>query len=235
MLNNAALAMGEMVGAGWISESEVRAAFQSASQANGYVGDKGWPAFNATFASGMKKGKDQPRKPLEDRLYANDDEARLHAAGDETARLLMGGKYKVAEVAGVAEAPRPLFRELAAASPYPVDALGSVLASAANAIVDRIRCPDALAAQSVLAAASLAVQGEKALREAYAAEVPEYLKLKAAWDAARKKALDGAKDDKHVMKGKLDGVGDAPPTPLEPMLTCGEPTFEGLCKLLAGG
>ena len=76
---------------------------------------------------------------------------------------------------------------------------------------------------------------EKALREAYASEVPEYLKLKAAWDAARKKALDGTKGDKHAIKGKLDDVGDAPPTPLEPMLTCGEPTFEGLCKLLAAG
>ena len=76
---------------------------------------------------------------------------------------------------------------------------------------------------------------EKALREAYASEVPEYLKLKAAWDAARKKALHGTKGDKHAIKGKLDDVGDVLPMPLEPMLTCGEPTFEGLCKLLAAG
>ena len=180
--------------------------------------------------------------------------------------------------AKVAEAPRPLFRELAAATPYPVDALGSILALAASAIVDRVQCPDALATQSVLAAASLAVQAhadveipatghvkpislfmvsvaasgerksaadgealwpvrkrEKALREAYAADVPEYLKLKAAWDAARKKALDGTKGDKHAIKTKLDEVGDEPPKPLEPMLTCGEPTFEGLCKILAAG
>ena len=76
---------------------------------------------------------------------------------------------------------------------------------------------------------------EKALRDAYAADVPEYLKLKTAWDAARKKALEAKGDDKHAMKGKLDDVGDAPLAPLEPMLTCGEPTFEGICKLLAGG
>ena len=53
---------------------------------------------------------------------------------------------------------------------------------------------------------------EKALREAYAAEAPEYLKLKAAFDAARKKALDTKGDDKHAMKGKLDDVCDGPPT-----------------------
>ena len=76
---------------------------------------------------------------------------------------------------------------------------------------------------------------EKALREAYAAEAPEYLKLKAAFDAARKKALDTKGDDKHAMKGKLDDVGDEPPKPLEPMITCGEPTFEGMCKILAAG
>ena len=273
LLNKLAFRMARMVAAGWIAEAEIRAAFQYASQANGYIGDKGWPAFNATYASAMKGGLQKPHEPLADRPYANDD-TELRAQGDQNAAVL-GGKYKVAEVA---EAPRPLFRELAAASPYPVDALGSILASAANAIVDRIQCPNALAAQSVLAAASLAVQAhadveipatghvkptslfmisvaasgerksaadaealwpvrkrEKALREAYASEVPEYLKLKAAWDAARKKALDGTKGDKHAIKGKLDDVGDAPPTPLEPMLTCGEPTFEGLCKLLAAG
>ena len=168
---------------------------------------------------------------------------------DDAARAAPGSQ------AQAPEAPRPLFRELAQASAYPVDALGSILAPATKAIVDRIRCPDALAAQSVLAAASLAVQAhadveipatghvkpaslfivsvaasgerksaadgealwpvrkrEKALRETYAAEVPEYLKLKAAWDAARKKALDGTKGDKHAIKGKLDDVGDEPPS-----------------------
>jgi hypothetical protein len=285
LLNNVAFTLGTMVTPGWITEGEVHSALRSACEANGLLADDGQASFDATFASGMRKGKDEPRPPLEDRPFANDD-ADL-AEGHKIANVLIekygnGSRPKEggsqAKVTGVAESPRPLFRELAQASSYPVDALGSILSAAAKAIVDRIQCPDALAAQSVLAAASLAVQAhadveipatghvkptslfmvsvagsgerksaadgealwpvrkrERALREAYAAEVPEYLKLKAAWDAARKKAIDGTKGDKHAIKGKLDEVGDEPPKPLEPMLTCGEPTFEGLCKILAAG
>jgi hypothetical protein len=44
--------------------------------------------------------------------------------------------------AGVpAEPPRPLMRELPPADPFPVDALGPVLGSAARAIHDRVRAP----------------------------------------------------------------------------------------------
>ncbi len=57
------------------------------------------------------------------------------------------------------EPPRPLMRELPPADPFPVDALGNVLAPAARAIHDRVRAPLAICGQSVLAAATLAVQG----------------------------------------------------------------------------
>src|SRR3546814_5458411 len=54
--------------------------------------------------------------------------------------------------------PLPLSRESAPAQPYPVKALGKVLAGAVHAIGDKVQCPEAIAAQSVLAAAALAVQ-----------------------------------------------------------------------------
>ena len=57
------------------------------------------------------------------------------------------------------EPPRPLVRELPPADPFPVDALGSLLAPAARAIHDRVQAPLAICGQSVLAAATLAVQG----------------------------------------------------------------------------
>jgi hypothetical protein len=56
------------------------------------------------------------------------------------------------------ELPRPLTRELPPADPFPADALGDVLASAAHAIHDRIKAPLAICGQSVLSAATLAVQ-----------------------------------------------------------------------------
>jgi hypothetical protein len=57
------------------------------------------------------------------------------------------------------EPPRPLLREMPPADPYPTDALGNVLAGAARAIHDRVQAPLAICGQSVLAAATLAVQG----------------------------------------------------------------------------
>lgn len=57
------------------------------------------------------------------------------------------------------EAPRPLYRELPPAEPFPVDALGQTLGKAARAIESMIQCPMACAANSVLAVASLAAQG----------------------------------------------------------------------------
>jgi hypothetical protein len=57
------------------------------------------------------------------------------------------------------EPPRPLMRELPPADPFPIEALGDVLADAARAIHDRIQAPIAICGQSVLAAATLAVQG----------------------------------------------------------------------------
>lgn len=54
------------------------------------------------------------------------------------------------------EEPLPLFPPLPPAEPYPVDALGPVLSSAAAAIARKVQVPPAMAAQSVLAAAALA-------------------------------------------------------------------------------
>ncbi len=57
------------------------------------------------------------------------------------------------------EKPQPLVRSLPPADPYPAEALGSVLYPAMQAVQGMTQAPDALCAQSVLAAANLAVQG----------------------------------------------------------------------------
>jgi len=73
--------------------------------------------------------------------------------GLDPARLLAE-----AELAAATNGPLPLFPELLPAEPYPVEALGPVLGRAAAAIAHRVQVPDAMAAQSVLAAAALAAQ-----------------------------------------------------------------------------
>lgn len=56
------------------------------------------------------------------------------------------------------EPPRPLRKKAPPAEPFPIGALGGILGNAALAIHDKIQAPLAICAQSVLAAATLAVQ-----------------------------------------------------------------------------
>jgi Protein of unknown function (DUF3987) len=55
-----------------------------------------------------------------------------------------------------ADGPLPLFPPLAEPEPFPIAALGATLSRAAKAIASKVQVPPAMAAQSVLAAASLA-------------------------------------------------------------------------------
>ena len=57
------------------------------------------------------------------------------------------------------EPPRPLMREPDPPKPFPDEALGEVLGPVARAIHDRVQAPLAICAQSVLAAATFALQG----------------------------------------------------------------------------
>lgn len=75
----------------------------------------------------------------------------------ETRARQTDGVADVADVAGLAE-PEPLRRPLPPAEPYPIDALGPVLAGAARRIHEVVQAPAALCGQSILAAASLAAQ-----------------------------------------------------------------------------
>ncbi len=61
----------------------------------------------------------------------------------------------------------PLFPEPPPSEPYPINALGPVLAPAARAIARKVQVPDAIAGQSVLAAAALATQAHADVRLPY--------------------------------------------------------------------
>jgi hypothetical protein len=68
---------------------------------------------------------------------------------------------------------------------------------------------------------------EQALGETRDAELPN--------EKARDEAVKRGKGNRATIKAALDALGPAPPPPLEPLMTCPEPTFEGLCKLFAVG
>ncbi len=74
---------------------------------------------------------------------------------------------------------------------------------------------------------------EMALREEHDRAAPDYQNDRLAWEKARDAAVKKGKGDRASIKAELDKIGPAPNPPLSPMLTCPEPTFEGLCKLFA--
>jgi Protein of unknown function (DUF3987) len=76
---------------------------------------------------------------------------------------------------------------------------------------------------------------ETALREKYDQALPEYENAKIAWEKTRDHAVKKAKGDCSAIKSALDRQGPAPTAPLLPILTCPEPTYEGLCKHLVVG
>ncbi|MFZ2068311.1 MAG: DUF3987 domain-containing protein, partial [Xanthobacteraceae bacterium] len=76
---------------------------------------------------------------------------------------------------------------------------------------------------------------ETALRQAHAGERLEFENAKLAYEKVRDAATKQAKGDRGRIKQTLDALGPPPLPPLEPILTCSEPTYEGMCKLLAVG
>lgn len=85
----------------------------------------------------------------------------------------------------------PLFPPLPPAEPYPLDALGPILGEAARAIARKVQAPAAIAAQSVLAAASLAAQAHADVRMPYGQRRPLSLYLvSSAFSGDRKTTTD---------------------------------------------
>jgi hypothetical protein len=171
--------------------------------------------------------------------------------------------------------PEPLRRALPAAQPYPIDALGDLLAPMARALQQAIQAPDAICAQSVLAGATLAVQAfanvtidgrrfpvsayfidigesgerrsavdrcalyphyayERSLYEEHASATQRYTNDLDAWKRAREEMLKG-KGSRDEKRDHLEALGPPPTAPLDPVLLCEEPTYEGLIKLFLHG
>jgi hypothetical protein len=76
---------------------------------------------------------------------------------------------------------------------------------------------------------------ECTLAVSYDLDLNSYYNDKAAWEAARKDAISKGKGNRAAIKTALDTIGPVPIEPLLPLLTCPEPTYEGLCRLLAAG
>lgn len=76
---------------------------------------------------------------------------------------------------------------------------------------------------------------EKALRKTHAAEAEEQRVKLTSWQKAEKAILGDKRADRGATEERLRALGPPPHAPFTPLLTCPEPTFQGLCKLLAEG
>ncbi len=84
--------------------------------------------------------------------------------------------------------PLPLIPPTLAPGIYPVEALGDMLGEATRAIVAIVQCPTELAAQSVLAAASLAAQGHADVMHPMGRPVPLSLMLVTVAESGERKS-----------------------------------------------
>ncbi len=76
------------------------------------------------------------------------------------------------------------------------------------------------------------------MRQAYEVDAVVYQNESDVHEKARSAILGQAKgktSTKDAIRADLEALGKPPAPPLTPMLTCPEPTFEGLTRLLAGG
>lgn len=86
--------------------------------------------------------------------------------------------------------PVPLVRPVSAPAPYPIDALGSMLGPAARAIAELVQVPEALAGNSVLAAAGLAAQAHANVQTLGGARPVSLYMLTVAESGERKTTAD---------------------------------------------
>jgi putative DNA primase/helicase len=128
--------------------------------------------------------------------------------------------------------------------PFPFDALGSTLGNAALAICNDVQAPDALAAGSVLAAASLAAQPHADVMLPHGQRVPLTLfVVTGAESGDRKTAVDAValhpveqvrrEQTRDYLRKLAATVGDKDATkPTPRSLTIGKATTEGLQQML---
>ena len=148
--------------------------------------------------------------------------------------------------------PLPLVVELDPPQPFPMDALPAVLGDFGIVIQRCTQAPDAIVGNSLLAAASLAVQPYANVMLPYGASVPTSLYVvTVAESGERKSAVDRLALHAHAtfekvkadeqreaieQHNKLDKkIKETQTIPREAVFLASDPTVEGLCKLLHAG
>lgn len=76
---------------------------------------------------------------------------------------------------------------------------------------------------------------EKKLNAQYSIDIEQWQNTNEIYEAQKQSILKKSNLTSDNRKAALDSLGQKPIKPLIPLLTCPEPTFEGLCKLMKDG
>lgn len=159
---------------------------------------------------------------------------------------------EVPVIDGWPDDPLPLVAELDAPEPFPMEALPAILGDYGRIMQSCTQAPDALVGNSLLAAASLAVQPHANVVLPHGVSVPTSLNVISLADSGeRKSTVDRLALHPHALFEKtkseerreainefnsLDKKDQAKhEVPREAIFLTSDPTVEGLCKLLHAG
>ena len=140
-LNRAAYSLGQIVGGGYLQETEVVSALRNAALACGLVKEDGWPSVNATIRSGLTSGRLKPREKPEreievDPVVVSISEAMAGAKSKRTAPpALSVDMGKAADWAQPTGLLREMTEWILATSPMPNRPLA---VAAATAVVSTV-------------------------------------------------------------------------------------------------
>ena len=187
-LNSASVRIGSLVAGGQIDEGEAFNALVGAAMRM-VNGGRPWlqKEVERKVRNGMAAGARNPYRPRprESARQFHDDGSRKDKTTDSADADTASSDHHNDE------SPLPLFPPLPPSEPFPIEALGPVLADAAAAIARKVQVPEAMAAQSVLAVAALAAQAHANILLPYGQARPLSLYFVTVADSGdRKSAAD---------------------------------------------
>jgi hypothetical protein len=238
-----AAAIGEIVAGGALARDAAAAALADAAREAGLEDGE----ISATIASAFRRGAEKPRGPAqgEQPPPLGDPEPLLRPMApakpfplEALPEIMQAG---VVGIVGRTQVPAALAAQsvmanwaLVAQGHANVETVGGGLAPLSIYVLSVAKSGERKTASDSLAGEAVEKR-EAQLRKENAAGAEKRRVEQASWQKAERKILADKNADRGAVEERLRALGPPPRAPFVPLLTCPEPTFQGLCKLLAEG
>ena len=238
-----AAAIGEIIAGGHLSADAAWDAWADAARAAGLEDSE----IASTIASALKRGAEKPRGPAQG--------AQPQPPGDPEPLLRPMAPAKpfpfkalpeimragVVGVVGRTQVPAALAAQsvianwaLATQGHANIQTVGGGFAPLSIFVLSVAKSGERKTASDNLAGEAVE-RREAFLRKANVALAEKHRIELTSWQKAERQILADKNADRGAVEERLRALGPPPRAPFVPLLTCPEPTFQGLCKLLAEG